>query len=157
MINSLQTRALGRALLWCLGMSFFLLAMSPRAWSGEAAVLKEARAAEHPEFTRVVLVLEGLRPLEVDASRAQQVRVRFESLRVEAELPSGTVQELELLQGVHFPDPDDTAGLELSLSRQALVEHYVYGSEAESPEGGYHLVLDLYTKIVFNVQLSRSA
>jgi len=144
MINSLQTRALGRALLWCLGMSFFLLAMSPRAWSGEAAVLKEARAAEHPEFTRVVLVLEGLRPLEVDASRAQQVRVRFESLRVEAELPSGTVQELELLQGVHFPDPDDTAGLELSLSRQALVEHYVYGSEAESPEGGYHLVLDLY-------------
>ena len=146
MSTATQGRVLGKALWCCLGISLFVMAVCPQAWS-ETSVLKQVRAAEHEQFTRVVLELDGDRPQQVNATDAARLEVRFETLRVEASLSQALVEGLELLKEIHAPDPADPDKLALTLSQPVYVDHYVYEAEDDSTPDSYHLVLDLYPDI----------
>lgn len=136
-------RVWARVLWLCLGISAAFLMACPCAWSA-AAVLKDIRAAEHDQYTRVVLDLEGGRPEAVKATRKGRLEIAFEALILEAERQGGAAGELELLQELPRPDPSDPNRLVLTFDPGAYVDHYVYEADKGASSDRYHLVLDLY-------------
>ncbi len=146
MSTATQGRVVGKALWCCLNISLFFMVVCPQAWS-ETSVLKRIRAAEHEQFTRVVLEFDGNRPQQVNATDEARLEVRFEALRLETGFTQASAAELELLKEIHIPDPSDPDKLVLALSKPVYADHYVYEAENVPASASYHLIFDLYPGI----------